>query len=94
MDSITPQKIDIKVNAKRIIEKTKNAEVDYIEQLSNIKEGQEDTRNYEKLLEKILKKVFSNELILFQTQSRTDNGINIFDMICKIKNGLIDDFFQ
>lgn len=94
LDSIIPQEVDIKINAKKIIEKRKNAKGDYIEQLSNIKAGREDEKEYEKLLEKIIKKVFSNELMLFRTQSRTEDGLNIFDMICKIKNGLTDDFFS
>lgn len=94
LDSITPQEVDIKINAKKIIEKIQNVEDDYIEQLSNIKAGREDAKKYEQLLEKIIKKVFSNELMLFRTQSRTEDGLNIFDMICKIKNGLTDDFFS
>ncbi len=66
----------------------------YIERLSNIKEGQEYAKEYERLLEEIIKDIFSNELMLFQSQYRTEDGINIFDMICKIKNGVNDDFFS
>ena len=50
-------------------------------------------KDYERLMEKILKNIFSNELSLFKTQCRTEDGINIFDMICKIKSGINDDFF-
>lgn len=69
-------------------------EINYIEKLSNIKEGKENAKKYEELLEEIIKDIFSDELMLFQSQYRTEDGINIFDMICKIKNGVNDDFFS
>lgn len=94
LDNIIPQKSNIEMNLKKSIASKKDKNFDYIKLLAEIKDGTEDAKNYEKLLEKIIKDIFSNELTLFQPQSRTEDGINIFDMICKIKNDLNDDFFS
>ena len=83
---------NIEINNQKIKIKTKND--NYIEQLNKIKEGQQDAKQYEELIEKIIKDIFSNELMLFEKQYRTEDGINIFDMICKIKNEIEDDFFS
>ncbi len=94
LDGITPQEINIETNTYKVNSKTIRKEINYIEKLSEIEEGKEDAKKYEKLLEEIIKDIFSDELMLFQSQYRTEDGINIFDMICKIKNGVNDDFFS
>lgn len=93
LDNVIPEETSIKLQSNKIKRIVKNKKKNYIEELNNIKEGRTDSKRYEKLLEEIIKKIFSNELALFQHQRRTEDGINIFDMICKIKNGINDDFF-
>lgn len=91
LDEITPREVNISYTKKSSAKKEKK---DYLEKLEIIESGKEDAKEYEKLLEKIIKDIFSNELALFQRQIRTEDGINIFDMICKIKNDINDDFFS
>lgn len=91
LDEITPREVNISYTKKSGAKKEKE---DYLEKLEIIESGKEDAKEYEKILEKIIKDIFSNELTLFQRQTRTEDGINIFDMICKIKNDINDDFFS
>lgn len=92
LEGIIPKETNIEMNNQKVKIKTKND--NYVEQLNKIKEGQQDSKQYEELIEKIIKDIFSNELMLFEKQYRTEDGINIFDMICKIKNEIEDDFFS
>lgn len=93
LDNVIPEETSIKLDGNKIKYKEKYKRKNYIEELNDIEEGTDKSKEYEALLEKIIKDIFSNELALFQRQSRTEDGINIFDMICKIKNGINDDFF-
>ena len=93
LDNVIPEETSIKLDSNKIKYKEKYKRKNYIEELSDIEEGADKSKEYEVLIEKIVKDIFSNELTLFQRQSRTEDGINIFDMICKIKNGINDDFF-
>ena len=97
LDNVIPEETSIKLDSNKIKYKERYKErykrKNYIEELSDIEEGADKSKEYEVLIEKIIKDIFSNELTLFQRQSRTEDGINIFDMICKIKNGINDDFF-
>lgn len=93
LDNVIPEETSIKLDSNKIKYKEKYKRKNYIEELSDIEEGTDKSKEYEVLIEKIVKDIFSNELTLFQRQSRTEDGINIFDMICKIKNGTNDDFF-
>lgn len=93
LDNVIPEETSIKLDSNKIKYKGKYERKNYIEELNKIEEGRNKSKEYEVLLEKIIKNIFSNELTLFQRQSRTEDGINIFDMICKIKNGVNDDFF-
>ena len=92
LDSVIPNKPNIDFKKKKnFINKNKK---DYKLLLSNIKSGIRQAKDYEKLLEEMIKEFFSNELTEFVPQSRTEDGINIFDMICKIKNDVDDEFFS
>lgn len=93
LDNVIPEKTSIKLNSNKIKYTRRYKRKNYIEELNNVVDGPNNSKEYEVLLEKIIKDIFSNELTLFQRQSRTEDGINIFDMICKIKNGINDDFF-
>lgn len=94
LDNVIPQKpiFEFEPKKKKVyIEKNKK---DYIKLLSDIKCGKSQAKEYEKLLEEIIKELFSNDLTLFVSQNRTEDNINIFDMICKIKNDVDDEFFS
>ena len=93
LDNVIPEETSIKLDSNKIKYKEKYGRKNYIEELNKIGEGRNKSKEYEVLLEEIIKNIFSNELTLFQQQSRTEDGISIFDMICKIKNGVNDDFF-
>lgn len=94
LDNVIPQKpiFEFEPKKKKVhIEKQKK---DYIKLLLDIKGGRSQAKEYERLLEEIIKELFSNDLTLFVSQNRTEDGINIFDMICKIKNDVDDEFFS
>ena len=92
LDSVTPVEPSSLFKKKKSI--VENIKKDYKLLLSNIKNGRRQAKEYEKLLEEMIKEFFSNELAEFVQQSRTEDGINIFDMICKIKNDVDDEFFS
>lgn len=96
IDSIDIQKPE--GNIFRKIRKDKLSSLDndkekFIRRLELIQPGIEH-REYEMLMGEILKKIFNNELQLFLEQPITDEELNRFDMICKIKNDVSGEFFQ
>ena len=56
--------------------------------------GKETSGDYEKLCCGALKKLFAEDLSLWQEQQKSNDGLFRFDMICKIKNGNQKDFWQ
>lgn len=54
-------------------------------ELRSLKKGKAAWREYEKLCDKILRYLFPNDLHGWHTQKRTDDGLNRFDYICRIK---------
>lgn len=55
------------------------------EELRSLKRGKASWCDYEKLCDKILKYLFPNDLHGWHTQKRTDDGLNRFDYVCRIK---------
>lgn len=90
LDTIVPEKPKLDIKIKKNVKKNKTP--NYIKELQKLESGTKNAKKYEKLLERIIKDIFISELELFYAQKRTEDGINIFDMICKIKN-TDDDFF-
>lgn len=64
------------------------------ERLRRIKPGKEEYQQYEELCVEILKYVMGDYLTLWNVQEKTDNGMYRFDLCCKIKNGVDEDFFN
>ena len=64
------------------------------EKLERIKPGKEQYQEYEDLCVEILKYVMGDYLTLWNTQERTDGGMYRFDLCCKIKDGVDEDFFN
>ncbi|MDL5167600.1 restriction endonuclease [Proteus faecis] len=55
------------------------------DKLQNIKKGKISWRQYEKVCEEILKYLFPNDLQGWHSQKRTDDGLNRYDYICRIR---------
>ena len=64
------------------------------EKLERIKPGKEQYQEYEDLCVEILKYVMGDYLTLWNTQEKTDGGMYRFDLCCKIKDGVDEDFFN
>lgn len=98
IDNIEPQKSNVEIFRKlRKPSREQNDEINkenYINELIRLEKGKNAYQKYEKLMVKILRKIFNNELKLFDEQVETDESLNRFDMICKIKNNVSDEFFQ
>ena len=94
LDSIIPQKPVFEIELKDKEEYIEHSHKDYKNILDNIKKGREDAKKYEKFMEMLIKEMFLNDLNLFVAQNRTEDGLNVFDMICKIKNNIDDEFFS
>lgn len=54
-------------------------------ELRAIKRGKEAWAKYERTCEKILKYLFPNDLHGWHSQKRTDDGLNRFDFVCRVR---------
>ncbi len=72
----------------------KHGIVDLKEKLRQIRPGHEEYQQYENVCIEILKYVLGDYLTLWYAQEKTDNGMYRFDLCCKIKNGVDQDFFE
>lgn len=71
-----------------------NKKINWEQKLKNIKPGKEDFSKYEKTCTEILKILFSDYLSIWQEQQKSNADLYRFDLICKIKNDVNDDFFS
>jgi len=55
------------------------------EELKRIKKGKAAWPQYEKTCEKILKYLFPNDLYGWHSQARTDDGLNRYDYVCRVR---------
>lgn len=62
--------------------------------LADIPPGQEQFQKYESFCTDILQYILGDYLSLWEAQSRTDDGLHRFDLCCKIKSGVNQDFFD
>lgn len=58
---------------------------DLCQELRNIKRGKNSWAQYEKTCEKILKYLFPNDLHGWHSQKRTDDGLNRYDYVCRVR---------
>jgi len=72
----------------------KRKPLDWEERLRHIEPGQEQFQEYEKFCVDILKFTLGSYLTLWESQEQTDSGLHRFDLCCKIKNGVHQDFFD
>lgn len=66
----------------------------YIRQLDALGTGRESFLKYEKLCVSILKYILGEYLALWEQQKTTEEDLYRFDMCCKIKNVVTQDFFD
>lgn len=64
------------------------------ERLKDIQPGKEFFKEYEKICTEILKNVLGEYLGLWAVQEHSNDGLYCFDLCCKIKNGVNQDFFN
>lgn len=55
------------------------------QELKSIKKGKVSWAQYEKVCEKILKYLFPNDLHGWHSQKRTDDGLNRYDYVCRVR---------
>lgn len=55
------------------------------QELKGIKRGKEAWRQYETVCAKILRYLFPNDLHGWHSQKRTDDGLNRFDFVCRVR---------
>ena len=55
------------------------------QELKGIKKGKASWSQYEKTCEKILKYLFPNDLHGWHAQKRTDDGLNRYDYVCRVR---------
>lgn len=61
--------------------------------LNLIVTGKKGYQEYEKLCTDILRQLFSNYLSIWKKQKTSNDGLYRFDLICKTKSDIKDDFF-
>ena len=66
----------------------------YIERLENIIAGKKNVQKYEKFCADILKYLFNDTLSLWEEQQKSNDDLFRFDLICKIKNNINNEFFN
>lgn len=66
----------------------------YIERLETIISGKKNSQQYEKFCVDILKYLFNDTLTLWEEQQKSNDDLFRFDLICKIKNNINNEFFN
>ena len=63
---------------------TSNEGASLCKELRALGKGKKHWKAYETLCERILRFLFPNDLLGWQTQKRTDDGLNRYDLICRL----------
>lgn len=61
-----------------------NEGADLCQELRSLGKGKNNWKAYENLCERILRYLFPNDLAGWHTQKRTDDGLNRYDIICRL----------
>lgn len=75
-------------------EKAHTETVSWKERLSRIDPGDDHSREYERFCVDFLKCILTDYFSLWEEQEQTNDGLHRFDLCCKIKNGVNQDFFN
>lgn len=83
-NQIIPSLIEARAEFKR--QPLQDKGIKLCHQLKSIKPGKEEAKRYEEKCIEILKYLFDNEtdLTLWEPQNSTDDGLNRFDLLCRI----------
>ena len=91
INDIIPQKPNIEIHFFNI---DINFENKFENKIYNIKPCKEEAYLYSNTCIDILKYLFIDELSIWQKEQHSNNDLYRFDLICKIKNNLNDEFFE
>jgi len=92
-ESIIEKELYFNIDLKQY-KKCKESNYGYIERLETIIAGKKNAQQYEKFCVDILKYLFNDTLSLWEEQQRSNDDLFRFDLICKIKNNINNEFFN
>ncbi len=75
-------------------EKAHTETASWKERLSRINPGEDYSREYERFCVDFLRCILTDYFSLWEEQEQTNDGLHRFDLCCKIKNGVNQDFFN
>ena len=79
------------------IKTTKNTQLiieNKIDNLTSINTGKSSFKEYQNYCYNTQKYLFLDYLDLWEKQERTEENLNVFDLICKIKNNVVNEFYN
>ncbi len=82
VDNVVPKEGFIQINTLQHNDYTKSL----IEEIKLCEAGKLKFRTYEKLCYKLLENIFSEDLALWKEQSKSNNDLYRFDLLCRIKD--------
>lgn len=71
-----------------------NKKINWKQKFEDIEPGKSQFSKYEKVCTDALKLLFSDYLSIWEEQQKSNDDLYRFDLICKIKNDVNDDFFS
>lgn len=92
-ESIMEKELYFNIDLKQY-KKCKESNYGYIERLETIIAGKKNAQQYEKFCVDILKYLFNDTLSLWEEQQKSNDDLFRFDLICKIKNNINNEFFN
>ena len=92
-ENIIEKKLDFDIDLKQYKE-SKDSDYGYIEKLENIIPGAQNFKQYEEFCVDILKYLFNDTLSVWEEQEKSNDDLFIFDLICKIKSNIRNEFLS
>ncbi|MCI8778292.1 MAG: restriction endonuclease [Bacilli bacterium] len=91
---ISPKSPSIPFDFAGKIFEDENTKINWAQKFEDIKPGKSQFAKYEKVCVEALKLLFSDYLSVWEEQQKSNDDLYRFDLICKIKNDVNDDFFS
>lgn len=92
-ESIMEKELYFNIDLKQY-KKCMESNYGYIDRLETIIAGKKNAQQYEKFCVDILKYLFNDTLSLWEEQQKSNDDLFRFDLICKIKNNINNEFFN
>lgn len=92
-ENIIEKEIDFAIDLKPY-RKMKKEDYGYVDQLKAIIPGKANASQYESYCVDVLKYLFNDMLSLWEKEKRSNDDLYRFDLICKIKNNINNEFFN